>query len=199
MAAEDRVDNRKEHGKIAEYPPLAALGRRICIIGPSNSGKSTLAHMLAQKLDVPVVHLDALRHIPNTAWKTRPLEEFVAAHDAAIAGEGWVMDGNYSSGLPQRLERATGVIWIDPPLWGCIGRYLKRCLKGKENRYGGLEGATREFSFELIHYSVTQYPKKKPKYAAMIAARPALPFIYLTSMKHLNALYTAWDIPCFIK
>lgn len=194
MAAEDRADNRKERGKIAEYPPLAALGRRICILGPSNSGKSTLTHALAQNLDVPSVHLDVLRHIPNTAWEPRPLEEFVAAHDAAITGEGWVIDGNYSVGLPQRLERATGVIWIDPPLWGCIGRYLKRCFQKPDKRFGRLDGATREFSFELIHYTLTQYPKKKPKYAAMIAARPALPFIYLASMKHLNALYAAWEL-----
>ena len=180
--------------KSKEIPPLAQMGTRICIIGPSNSGKSTLAHLLAQKLGAPAVHLDALRHIPHTAWETRPLEEFVAEHDRLIQTENWVMDGNYSSGLPQRLDRATSVIWTDPPLWGCMGRYLLRCFKGKESRYGGLEGATREFSFELIHYSVTQYPQKKPKYAAMLAARPALPFLSVKSMKELNALYDSWGL-----
>ena len=180
--------------KTNDFPPLSQMGQRICIIGPSNSGKSTLAHMLAQKLDVPAVHLDTLRHIPHTAWETRPLEEFITAHDDAVKQDGWVMDGNYSSGLPQRLDRATGVIWIDPPLWGCMLRYLLRCFKGKENRYGGLKGATREFSFGLIHYSVTQYPKKKPKYAALLAQRPHLPFISVKSMKVLNALYDQWGL-----
>jgi len=38
--------------------PLASLGARIVILGPSNAGKSTLAVALSHKLGVPAVHLD---------------------------------------------------------------------------------------------------------------------------------------------
>ena len=72
---------------------LAEFGQRICILGPSNSGKSTLAAAVARKLGLPVVHLDQLHHLPDTDWQPRPRSEFVALHDAAIAGERWVMDG----------------------------------------------------------------------------------------------------------
>ena len=34
-----------------DLPPLSALGERIMICGPSNSGKSTLAVALARKID----------------------------------------------------------------------------------------------------------------------------------------------------
>jgi len=87
---------------------LSELGNRICILGPSNSGKSTLADAIARKRNLEVVHLDLLFHLPNTDWEQRPKGEFMALHDTAIAGERWVMDGNYAIGMPQRFQRATG-------------------------------------------------------------------------------------------
>ncbi|HEV7345407.1 MAG TPA: hypothetical protein VGN60_07225 [Devosia sp.] len=33
-------------------PPLADLGRRIMVTGPTNAGKSTLAHAIATKLGI---------------------------------------------------------------------------------------------------------------------------------------------------
>jgi adenylate kinase family enzyme len=74
---------------------LSDLGDRICILGPSNSGKSTLANAIARKRGLEAVHLDVLHHLPNTDWEPRSRDEFIALHDAAIAGERWVMDGNY--------------------------------------------------------------------------------------------------------
>ena len=94
---------------------LADLGERICILGPSNSGKSTLAEAIARKRSLEVVHLDLLYHLPNTDWEVRPTDEFVALHDAAITGERWVIDGNYSKCMPQRFLRATGLILLDIP------------------------------------------------------------------------------------
>ncbi|UIE43486.1 hypothetical protein KOJCDNHJ_01371 [Xanthomonas citri pv. punicae] len=51
---------------------LDDLGPRICILGPSNSGKSTLAQAIAQARGCVPVHLDQLHHLPNTAWIPRP-------------------------------------------------------------------------------------------------------------------------------
>ena len=88
--------------------PLSALGQRIIILGPSNSGKSTLAVSIARKQAMIAVHLDQLRHIPNTNWQERPDADFAQLHNAAIQKDSWVMDGNYSSLMPQRVEREIG-------------------------------------------------------------------------------------------
>lgn len=48
------------------------LGDRICILGPSNSGKSTLADAIARKRGLEPIHLDLLHHLPNTDWEPRP-------------------------------------------------------------------------------------------------------------------------------
>jgi adenylate kinase family enzyme len=118
---------------------LNQLGTRICIMGPSNSGKSTLAEAIAKARGLQVVHLDQLHHLPHTDWVPRPPAEFAALHDAAIAGDRWVMDGNYSRLLPQRLQRATGVILLDVPTTTSLYRYVRRCWFERDRR-GGLEG-----------------------------------------------------------
>ena len=79
--------------------PIKSMGNRIMILGPSNAGKSTLALAISMKLDIPVVHIDRLQHLPNTDWKIRDEEDFKALHDTAIMEDSWVMDGNYSSCL----------------------------------------------------------------------------------------------------
>ncbi|MEM7296380.1 MAG: hypothetical protein AAF330_07145 [Pseudomonadota bacterium] len=78
-------------------PELSSLGLRIVIMGPSNAGKSTLAIAISTKLGIPVVHLDQLRHLPDTDWVPRRDDEFLQLHDAAIEEEAWVMDGNYTA------------------------------------------------------------------------------------------------------
>lgn len=57
---------------------FSELGDRICILGPSNSGKSTLADAIARKRHLSTVHLDQLFHLPNTDWEARPRDEFIA-------------------------------------------------------------------------------------------------------------------------
>ena len=111
-----------------DVPPLAGLGHRIMIMGPTNSGKSTLAVAMAQKLDIPAIHLDRLQHLPNTNWKVRPEEEFAALHDKAILEPGWVMDGCYSRLAPQRVRRATAILLINASLGTRYRRYFHRTL-----------------------------------------------------------------------
>src|SRR5215469_12417935 len=117
---------------------LSDLGERICILGPSNSGKSTLAAAIARKRGFEAIYLDRLYHLPNTDWVVRPTDEFVVLHNAAIAGERWVMDGNYSKWMPQRFSRATGLILLDISTPASLFRYYRRTLFGCE-RAGALE------------------------------------------------------------
>jgi adenylate kinase family enzyme len=71
------------------------------VIGPSTSGKSTLAAAIGHSRGLPVVHLDQYRHRPRTAWVERPDDEFAALHGEAVRGERWVIEGNNSRRLPE--------------------------------------------------------------------------------------------------
>ena len=92
---------------------LQTLGNKICIIGCSSSGKSTLADKLANKLSIPVTHLDFLAHYPNTNWQRRPDSELIAEHNKILQTEQWIIEGNYSVCMKERFSNASSIIWID--------------------------------------------------------------------------------------
>ncbi len=165
---------------------MPALGQRICIIGPSSSGKSTLAQHLSKAWGLPVHHLDLIAHIPGTNWVRGPVSEFIATHDEIIKSEEWIIDGNYSDCMPQRFRHADTVIWLDPPLWGTIWRYIRRSLKNDPARPGKLQGARRELSIHLIKYTLVNYPRNRAKYRQMMAQTPRLKVIIIKSMDDLN-------------
>jgi adenylate kinase family enzyme len=128
---------------------LSELGERICILGPSNSGKSTLADAIARKCGLTAVHLDQLHHLPNTNWKARPESEFLALHDEAIAVDQWVIDGNYSKYFAQRFQRATGVVLLDVSTITSLFRYIRRTITNGR-RVGAGAGGCHVISLSVI-------------------------------------------------
>ncbi len=171
---------------------LADLGDRICILGPSNSGKSTLADAIARKRGLTPIHLDQLYHLPGTDWVARPREEFVALHDEAIAGERWVMDGNYSVCMPQRFARATGVILLEVSTALSLARYFRRTLFQK-SRVGGLKGGQDSIKWMMIRHITVATPKNKARYRRMLDDMP-LPKICLPSAGAISAVYRQWEL-----
>jgi adenylate kinase family enzyme len=99
---------------------------RIMIIGCGGSGKSTLARQLGGKLKLPVVHLDQLFWRPG--WVSISKDEFDRVHEAALAEEKWIMDGNFDRTIPRRLERCDTVIYLDFSRFACLMGVLKRVL-----------------------------------------------------------------------
>lgn len=174
-------------------PSLASLGRRIVILGTSNAGKSTLAVALSQKLGVPVVHLDQLRHFPNSDWEPRPDKEFAALHDEAIQGEAWVMEGSYSKLMPQCFDRATGPIVITSNRWLRLFRYLKRTLLKRAERAGHLEGGTDRIKWNMVDWILFRTPNRAVSYARKAQAAD-LPLVTCSTAMDLNRLYRDWGL-----
>ena len=172
--------------------PLADLGRRIVIFGPSNSGKSTLAEALSRKLGIPAVHLDQLHHTPNTDWVPRPRDEFHALQREAMAGDAWVMDGNYSALTDERLARATGAIVLDENHWLRLGRYFHRTLF-QRYRPGALAGNKDSIKWEMIRWVAFASRHNGARYRQMVEAT-ALPRVFCRSMGELKALHAAWGL-----
>ena len=171
---------------------LGDFGERICILGPSNSGKSTLAQAIARKRGLAVVHLDLLYHLPNTDWKVRPTDEFVALHDAAITGERWVIDGNYSKCMPQRFLRATGLILLDISTAASLFRYCRRTLFERD-RAGALEGGLDSIKWDMIYHITVVTPKNRKRYANMFHEID-LPKVRLASVHAIQRCYQEWGL-----
>lgn len=168
---------------------LDALGPRIAILGPSNSGKSTLACAISRVTGLPVVHLDQLYHLPRTDWVPRPSDEFTALHETAIADAHWVMEGNYTRLLSRRLDRATGVILLDVPTSVSLYRYVRRCWFERERR-GGLEGGLDSVKWDMIRHITTVTRSNRIRYRQMFEDIRQ-PKLVLNSTKALARFYHA--------
>lgn len=173
---------------------LNQLGKRICIIGCSNSGKSTLADALSKKLNIPAYHLDQFAHIENSSWQRQSDEILIENHSNIIKNDSWIIDGNYSVCMKPRIDFATSVIWLDPNIYRCVFRYLLRSIKNDKSRPGRLAGAKNEFSFWLIKWIIFNYPKNRKKYQKILECRQDLTILQIKSMSSLRNYYKLWEI-----
>jgi len=87
---------------------------RIAVKGTSGSGKTTTAAMIAARLAIPHIELDALNWGPG--WLSRWESEWSEFHrlvDEATSGESWVICGGYSTVNELVLGRASHLVWLD--------------------------------------------------------------------------------------
>jgi adenylate kinase family enzyme len=77
------------------------------------SGKSTFGRALAASTGLPLIHLDLPAWKPG--WLRPSQHEWRERQRALLAGEAWIIDGNYNETLALRLERADTVIFLDTP------------------------------------------------------------------------------------
>ena len=124
---------------------------RILIIGCSGSGKSTLARALGEKLGLPVVHLDRLWW--REGWENVTKEDFDEALEQDLAKSRWIMDGNYSRTMEQRLQKCDTILYLDFGRWECLLGMCQRVL----GNYGHVrpdmsDGCPERFDPEFIKW-----------------------------------------------
>ena len=163
--------------------------RRVSVVGNSGSGKTTLGRNLAAELGVPFVELDAVFHQPG--WTELPTDEFRAAVGEVVAGDGWVIDSNYSRVRDLVWDRADTVVWLDPPRWRnmrqLIGRTLRRGVTRQELWNGNRESLRnvvhRDPEQSIVVWAYTNHARNRDRYAALSAdpAHARLRFVRLRS------------------
>ncbi|WP_342599298.1 DNA topology modulation protein [Psychrobacillus sp. FSL H8-0483] len=131
--------------------------KRILIIGSSGAGKSTLSTKLAEKWNLPLVHLDAL--FWNAGWVPTPKPEFLKKIKMTLEEDEWIMDGNFDSTLELRAKYADLIIFLDFPKVLCMYRILKRAWvhRGK-TRPDMAPGCNEKIDMEFVKW-VWRFPK----------------------------------------
>ena len=141
--------------------------KRIAIIGSSGAGKSTLAVSLGQKLDLPVIHLDAYYWQPG--WRETGTRQWWEMQQELIKDACWIIDGNYGGTLDIRLAAADTIIWLDFNRYLCLSRVLKRYLQySGKTRPDMAAGCPERLNGEFLKY-VWDFPRlQRPKIQAKL-------------------------------
>ncbi|WP_315788208.1 AAA family ATPase [Fischerella sp. JS2] len=98
--------------------------QRICVVGTTGSGKTTLARQIQQRLNIPHVELDYLHWEPN--WTEVADDIFQQRVSQALSGDSWVVDGNYSKVREIIWRKADTIVWLDYAFVLTMSRLLKR-------------------------------------------------------------------------
>jgi len=128
--------------------------QRVLVIGSPGAGKSTLARALAERTRLPLVHLDQEYHLPG--WQDRTKDEWRLKLDKLLAGERWIIDGNYGGSMERRLARADTAILLDYPALLCLRRVVKRVatLRG-QNRPDAAPECPERWDIAFLWYVLT--------------------------------------------
>ncbi len=159
------------------------------MVGTSGAGKSTLASSLAAALGADFLELDSVYH--QADWAPLAPLEFRRRVASAVAGERWVIDGNYSAVRDLIWARADTVVWLDLPKRTVMRRIVWRTLRRVAGRVelwnGNREQLRNVFSLDkeesVIAWAWQTHDSRRERYLAAMAdpANGHLRFVRLTS------------------
>ena len=136
--------------------------KKVIVIGSPGAGKSTFARKLRDCTGLPLYYLDMIWHRPDRTNISR--EEFEQRIRERIAGDRWILDGNYLRTLEMRLAACDTVFFLDYS--------LEVCLRGAETRIGkpreDLPWAETEFDEEFRQW-ILDFPRdQKPRIGELL-------------------------------
>lgn len=150
--------------------------QRISVVGNSGAGKTTLASALARALQAPLLELDSIYH--QRDWTPLPLPEFRSQVAEFVAGDAWVVDGNYGGVQDLVWASADTVVWVDPPRWQTVVRLTRRTLgraitrrelwNGNRERLADILSQDPDRS--VLRWSWRRHPVIRERYAAAMAS-----------------------------
>lgn len=98
--------------------------KRIIVIGCPGAGKTTFAEKLCKRLALPLYYLDAIWHRPDRTHISR--EEYSSRLSEILTQDAWIIDGNYSRTMEERMAACDTVFFLDLPSDVCLEGAIAR-------------------------------------------------------------------------
>lgn len=129
---------------------------KIMIVGNGGAGKSTLAQALGQLTGIPVHHLDA--HYWQPGWVETDRDTWIDIQQTLMQAPQWILEGNYSGTMDQRVAAADTIIFLDFNRWVCLWGVITRRLKyWNRSRPDTGQGCPERLDWAFLKW-VYQYP-----------------------------------------
>ncbi len=168
---------------------------RTVVMGATGAGKSTLAATMGRHLAIDVVHLDRHYYLPG--WTRRDEQSWRSVQAALVAGERWILDGNYCATVDIRLAAASCVVVVDLPPALCAIRVIRRRLRhlGQPQPFmaDGCPERLGRGTLQLLRYTLTYRSRMLPRVLAAIErqGRDDLHVLHLRSRADVGAFVAA--------
>ena len=160
---------------------------RICIIGGSGTGKTTLANNLGRELKLPVYHIDGIHHLEN--WKIRDKNERDKIIIEKANQSKWIIDGTYCSTLQQRLEKSDYIIYLDYSTLAQVIGVMKRFFKNHGKEKEEIPGCKEQMNWKFFWFVVNWRKNKRNEVLETISKVDQEKVFIFHSRKQLNKWY----------
>jgi len=125
---------------------------KICIVGPSGAGKTTIANKLAEQLKISTHPFDEIYwNISGTEFVKNSEETISQGIKEIILQDSWIVEGAYDKRLLPLLLECSLILKMEVPLYlrtiRLLQRYLKSVFTGKRPK------ETLKNTIELIQFS----------------------------------------------
>jgi adenylate kinase family enzyme len=174
-----------------ESEPVDSAKRmqRVVVLGVGGAGKSTLARRLGEILSLPVHHLD--RYFWQPGWRPLAPDAWLATLEDLVAGEHWIIDGNYRRTIPLRLARADTAVFLDPPRRVALRRILRRAVMYRRRPRPDMADGCPEpwLDLEFMGYIWRYHRDVRPETLALLdafATEPGRGIVHLRSDREVE-------------
>jgi adenylate kinase family enzyme len=161
---------------------------RIAIIGCGGSGKSQLSRSLGSLTGITPVHLDGLYY--DQQWKPLDKEKFAAVQRDLVTAAQWIIDGNYASSLPIRLQAADTVIFLDLPGWVCLWGIVQRRLRHRGGQHKDI-GVYNRITWNFVRYILSYRRQMAPRVRKLVADHAQNAQVVVLTSRHAIRGYLA--------
>ena len=136
--------------------------QKVIIIGCPGSGKSTFSKSLESIINIPLYHLDMM--FWNEDKTTVEKSVFLKRLSEVLTKDSWIIDGNFSSTMEQRMNECDTVIFLDYP--------PDICLEGVRARRGkvrfDMPWIETEEDAEFMDYIRNFNEQRRPQIIALL-------------------------------
>lgn len=163
--------------------------KKILVIGGNGSGKTTFAKVLSEELNIPLVHIDKIARTDN--WQRVSEDIFDDILNEEIRKDSWIIDGNDTRTLPNRLKHCDTVFHFDFSTVACLNGVIKRTIQnyGQHRDDVGGESNVEKFDISKLYFfkAILNFNRNNRKrYYNMLTSYPDVNVIVFKNRKQVN-------------